>query len=123
MNSKTILKVLFSCICVSLAAYTLWASIRQPLTQWGGLTGADRYWTGATLLDAYYGFITFYVWVFYKETRWLPRAAWLIAILLLGNMAMSFYVLIQLFRLGAGQKASDILHRAADAPLLKSING
>jgi hypothetical protein len=40
---------------------------------WGGLEGPDRYWTIATLMDAYFGFLTFYVWVFYKEMRWLPR--------------------------------------------------
>lgn len=109
MNDKTILKLLFACIFLSLAVYSVWASLHQPLLQWGGLTGPDRYWTGATLLDAYYGFLTFYAWVFYKEMRWLPRAAWLVAILLLGNMAMSSYVLLQLFRLSPDQRASDML--------------
>jgi len=63
------------------------ASGRQPVLQWGGLTsGPDRYWTIATLMDAYFGFLTFYVWVFFKEVRALPRIAWFIAIMLLGNM-------------------------------------
>ena len=109
MSSKAVLRVLFTCICGSLFIYSAWASTRQPVWQWGGLDGPDRYWTGATLLDAYFGFITFYVWVFYKEPRWLARAGWLIAILLLGNMAMSAYVLIQLARLGPQQPASEIL--------------
>ena len=48
--------------------------MRQPVWQWGGLTTPpDNAWTIATLFDAYYGFITFYVWVAYKERRWLPR--------------------------------------------------
>jgi hypothetical protein len=93
-----------------LALYTGWASTRQPVLQWGGLTsGPDRYWTIATLMDAYFGFLTFYVWVFFKESRWLPRVAWFIAIMLLGNMAMSAYVLLQLLRLRADQPASAVL--------------
>jgi hypothetical protein len=110
MPAKTSLKILFSCILLSLLLYTVWASTQQPVQHWGGLTtGPDRYWTIATFMDAYFGFLTFYVWVFYKETRWLPRAAWFIAIMLLGNMAMSAYVLLQLWRLKRDQNASSIL--------------
>ena len=36
-------------------------------------------------MDAYFGFLTLYVWVFYKELRRLPRIAWFVAITLLGN--------------------------------------
>jgi Protein of unknown function (DUF1475) len=110
MSTKTALKVLFSCILLSLLVYTAWASTRQSVLHWGGLTsGPDRYWTTATLMDAYFGFLTFYVWVFYKESRWLPRIAWFIAIMLLGNMAMSAYVLRQLLRLRPDQAAREIL--------------
>jgi len=110
MSQKSLLKLLFSCILLSLAVYTGWASTRQSMLQWTGLTsGADRYWTIATMLDAYFGFLTFYVWVFYKEQRWVPRIGWFIAIMLLGNMAMSAYVLLQLMRLKAGQPAAAIL--------------
>jgi hypothetical protein len=110
MSTKTALKILFSCILLTLLVYTAWASSRQSVLQWGGLTsGPDRYWTTATLMDAYFGFLTFYVWVFYKESRWLPRIAWFVAIMLLGNMAMSAYVLRQLFRLRPEQRAREIL--------------
>jgi hypothetical protein len=110
MSTKTSLKILFSCILLTLLIYTAWASGRQPVLQWGGLTsGPDRYWTIATLMDAYFGFLTFYVWVFFKEARVLPRIAWFIAIMLLGNMAMSAYVLVQLLRLRPGQEVSAIL--------------
>ena len=100
MHVRTGLRTLFGFILVSLFAVTLWASVRQPVWEWSGLTREpDNAWTIATLLDAYYGFITFYVWVLYKEARWLPRALWLIAILALGNMAMAAYVLLQLRKL------------------------
>src|SRR4051794_35592513 len=100
MQARAGLRILFGAILVSMIVVTTWASLRQPVWQWGGLTQEpDNGWTIATLFDAYFGFVTFYVWVAYKEGRKLPRAGWLIAILLLGNMAMSLYVLLQLRRL------------------------
>jgi len=56
-------------------------------------------WTGATLWDAYLGFLTFYVWVAYKESRSWTRILWFVLIMGLGSIAISFYVLLQLFRL------------------------
>ncbi len=108
--SKTALKMLFSSILLCMVIYTSWASTQQAVYQWGGLTtGPDRYWTLATLLDAYFGFITFYVWVYYKELRTLPRVLWFIAIMLLGNMAMASYVLLQLLRLPGDKDTATIL--------------
>ena len=110
MTAKSGLTLLFSCIFTTLLAWTVWATMHQSVTAWGGLTTPpDNYWTIATLLDAYFGFITFYVWVVFKERRWLPRIGWFVAILLLGNMAMSLYVLIQLWRLPSLQPVSSIL--------------
>jgi hypothetical protein len=110
MPAKTALRVLFSLILVSMLIATSWAGMRQSMFAWGGLTtGPDRYWTIATLMDAYCGFVTFYVWVFYKETRALPRALWFIGIMALGNMAMSLYVLIQLSRLKSGGSVAELL--------------
>jgi hypothetical protein len=116
MSTKTALKILFSCIFLSLLVCSIQAGIRQPILQWGGLRGADRYWTMATLMDAYFGFVTFYVWVFFKEPRWISRLAWFIGIMLLGNMAMSAYVLLQLARLTPDQDASAILAPANRRP-------
>ena len=110
MQARATLRILFGFILLSMVAVTTWASWTQPVWEWGGLTRApDNAWTIATLCDAYYGFITFYVWVAYKELRWLARIGWLIAILLLGNMAMSAYVLIQLRRLPADQALATLL--------------
>ncbi len=110
MTTKTSLKILFSGILAAMILGTGWASTHQAVLDWSGLTtGPDRYWTLATLMDAYCGFLTFYVWVLFKEPRWLPRIAWFVAIMLLGNMAMAAYVLYQLFRLRPEQSAADIL--------------
>ncbi len=110
--NKTLLRLLFGFIFLSLLAWTSWASIQQPVWEWQGLVRPpDNAWTIATLIDAYYGFVTFYVWVFYKEPRALARLGWFVAIMLLGNMAMAAYVLRELARLRADEPAEAILLR------------
>jgi hypothetical protein len=75
---------------------------------------ANDPWGLATLFDAYFGFLTFYAWLFYREGRAAPRVLWLVAILLLGNIAMAIYMLIALARLPAAPRPSDLLLRAED---------
>jgi hypothetical protein len=115
MAARTALLVLFGGILAAMLVVTVTASLHQPLWEWGGLKAEpDRWWTYATLVDAYFGFLTFYAWVFYKETRAAARAGWFVAIMLLGNMAMAAYVLLQLARLPAGAPMSQLLLRKGD---------
>jgi hypothetical protein len=58
-------------------------------------------WFIATLFDAYWGFITFFVWVAWKERAMAARILWFLAIILLGNIAMASYVLRELFAVNA----------------------
>jgi hypothetical protein len=110
MNNKTILRLLFGFILISLTSYNLWASVQQPVWQWTGLTRPpDKWWTIATFIDAYYGFTTFYIWVLYKERGLRSRIIWFVAIMALGNVAMSSYVLLQLSRLRSDEPAAAIL--------------
>ena len=110
MPARALLRLLFSAILIAMIGVTAWASLRQPVWRWGGLTRTpDNGWTIATLCDAYFGFVTFYVWLAYKEQRWASRIGWLIAILLLGNMAMSTYVLLQLRRLPKDEPMATLL--------------
>ncbi len=110
MSTRALLQILFAAILLSLLACTTWASIQQPVWEWQGWSREpDRWWTIATLTDAYYGFITFFVWVCFKERGPLARVSWFVAIMTLGNMAMASYVLWQLHKLPAGAPASDIL--------------
>jgi hypothetical protein len=111
MTTHTAPKILFAAILTGMLAVTTWASIHQSAWQWGGLvTEPDRAWTIATLCDAYAGFLTFYAWVFYK-TRGFARAGWFVAIMLLGNIAMSVFVLIELRRLAPGDPVERLLLR------------
>jgi hypothetical protein len=115
MSPRTPLFALFGGILVAMLIVTVTASLHQPIWEWGGLTAEpDRWWTYATLADAYFGFLTFYAWVFYKEPRALARVGWFVAIMLLGNIAMAVYVLLQLAKLPAGAPMSQLLLRGGD---------
>ncbi|HEX7374743.1 MAG TPA: DUF1475 family protein [Steroidobacteraceae bacterium] len=116
MTARTALRLLFSAILVAMLCVTTKASLVQPIWAWQGIaTGnPDRWWTLATLADAYCGFLTFYAWVFYKEDGLTPRLGWLAGILLLGNIAMSIYALLQLARLRDGEPVRHLLLRPAD---------
>lgn len=112
MSTRSSLAILFTAILAGMLLVTVTASLHQPLWEWGGLrTEPDRWWTWATLADAYFGFLTFYAWVFYKEPRATARLGWFVAIVLLGNMAMAGYVLLQLARLEPGAPVERLLLR------------
>ena len=86
---------------------TTLTSIKMPI--WDAFaTFGDNPWAVATLWDAYFGFLTFYVWLAWKESKNWIRLLWFILIMALGNIAMSLYVLIQLFRLKPGQSPSTL---------------
>jgi hypothetical protein len=107
---KTALKLLFGGIFVWMVVMTIRTSLKVSL--WSSLDSfAGNPWAVATLWDAYFGFITFWVWVAFKERTVWARALWLVLILALGNIAMSFYVLIQLFRLKPEQPVEAMLRR------------
>jgi len=90
-------KLLFGFILVSMLAVTGWASLQEDVFT-GGAHMLQYRWGWATLADAYFGFLTFYVWVFYRERALVARVSWFVAIMALGNIAMSTYVLWQLFK-------------------------
>jgi hypothetical protein len=116
MNARPALTALFGGILVVMLLVTTTASLKQPLWDWGGLTSEpDRWWTLATLADAYCGFLTFYAWVFYKQVTAASRVAWFVAIMLLGNIAMAVYVLLQISRLQKGEPVARMLLRKGPA--------
>lgn len=92
---------------------TGWASSVQALWKIPAEVGGHP-WFVATLVDAYFGFLFFWLWVAYKERTWSARLAWLLGILLLGNIAMAVYALIQTFRLPADAPVERLLLRRHD---------
>ena len=102
------LKIFFIIVLVSMLWVTSWASLQCAL--WKTPRAVVTHpWFIATMFDTYWGFLTFYCWVCYKELSWTKRIVWLVAILLLGNIAMSAYVLNKLFRLPADADVKDLL--------------
>ena len=102
------LRLLFMVVLASMLAVTSWASFRCPLFAVPREVFTHP-WFIATMFDAYWGFTTFFVWVCYKQTSWLARGAWFIAIMLLGNIAMSAYCLSELFTLPKDGRLADLL--------------
>lgn len=68
-------------------------------------------WFRATLADAYFAFLTFYAWVWYKEPAAASRLGWFVGILCLGSIAMAAYLLRELARTGAGRGIEGLLLR------------
>lgn len=94
---------------------TSWASFQCPLFA----VPHEVYthpWFIATLFDAYWGFITFYVWICFKQPSRLARVAWFAAIMLLGNIAMSAYCLRELFSVPTDGRLADLLTVRRDGP-------
>ena len=104
------LRLIFLFVLVTMLCATSWASYQCAL--WKTPQALVTHpWFIATLFDCYFGFLTFYAWVFYKELGWIARIGWLIAILLLGNIAMSIYMLITLFKLPTDARIAQVLIR------------
>jgi Protein of unknown function (DUF1475) len=113
------LKLLFGGILVAMLAVTTWASLDRSVFEAGNLL--EDPWGVATLADAYFGFVTFYAWLAWRERRLAPRVLWFVLIMCLGNMAMASYMLWRLYTLPAGAGVSELLlgpHRGpASAPV------
>ena len=109
------LRLLFAVVLASMLWVTTWASLQCPLFA----VPRDVFthpWFIATLFDAYWGFITFFVWVGYKQSSWLARVAWFVAIMLLGNIAMAAYCLSELFALPKDGRLADLLTARREGP-------
>ena len=91
------LQLWFVLVLLAMVAVTTWASLHENVVTAFQRLAADP-WGLATLADAYFAFLAFWLWVAWKENHWVRGGLWLIAILLFGNLAMAAYVLIELFR-------------------------
>ena len=88
---------LFVVVLVTMLYVTISASLDQSIVTAGAALWPDA-WFRATLADAYFGFLTFFAWVAYKQRTTASRVLWFVLIMLLGNIAMSIYVLRELIR-------------------------
>lgn len=106
------LRIVFAFILIAMLVVTGWASSQVALWNTPGSV-VGHPWFIATLFDTYFAFLTFWLWLAYKERSWGVRIAWLIAILLLGNIAMAAYLLWHLFRLPKNAPLDALIRRSA----------
>jgi len=104
------LRLLFLTVLGSMLVVTSWASRQQSLYAIPHEVASNP-WFIATLFDAYWGFVTFFVWQAWKEQSAGARVLWFVAVVLLGNIAMSIYVLAELFRLQDASRLADVFTR------------
>ena len=104
------LRGFFVVVLVAMLGVTSWASSIVALWETPRAV-ATHPWFIATLFDTYFAFLTFYCWVAYKETSNVARVVWLMAILLLGNIAMAIYMLRALFKVPKDADMKTILLR------------
>jgi hypothetical protein len=105
------LRFLFAGVVAAMLWVTTWASLHQPLGDFVRSPTIRDPWVVATLFDAYFGFLAFYVWVAWKERSLPARVLWFAALMLLGNLAIGAYMLRELFSVDAGGKLSDVFSR------------
>jgi predicted permease len=91
-------------------AIIITASVEQNIFEAGGAMWPN-WWFKATLADAYFGFLTFFIWVAYKELHLWRKLVWFASIMLLGNVAVSAYMLLELSRLKVGDTVETLLTR------------
>jgi hypothetical protein len=105
-----ILKTIFAFIFIGMLSVTIAASIDQNIFEAVGKMWPN-WWFKATLADAYFGFLIFFVWVAYKEIQLWRKTVWFVSFMLLGNLAISAYMLIELYKLQVGDTVETLLTR------------
>ena len=107
---RLFLKALFVAVFLSMIWVTTMASMSRSV-----IPAIVEFWNDpwgrATLFDTYFAFMTFYLWVAYKECGWVRRIVWFIAIMALGNIAISVFMLKELFGLRADESWDTLLTR------------
>jgi|GEM_PF-226323 len=96
-NARRSVTILSISVLALMLAVTTYASLDRSILNVGRELLSDP-WFLATLCDAYCGFLLFFVWVAFKERTATRRVVWLVLIMSLGNIAMSIYVLRELWR-------------------------
>ena len=89
---------------------TITTSLRSNLfEEWSTLGQIP--WMTATLKDFYINITVIFSWIAYKEQSAASRIVWLLLLVGLGSIAVTAYVVIQLFKLQPGDSAEKILLR------------
>ncbi len=95
---KNALIILFGFLFIYIVYTVISTSLESNLfEEWNFLASIP--WMKATLVDFYVNTVVIFVWMAFREKSWGVRILWLIPFVLLGSIATTAYVLIQLFKL------------------------
>ena len=105
---KNYIIVLLAATCAWIIYTVVSTSIESNLfTEWDYLAGIP--WMRATLWDFYALILVLLLWVYYKESSVVLKGIWTVLFVSLGSIAVTGYVLIQLFKLKPGQGLEKVL--------------
>lgn len=103
---KNVLIAIFGLLFIYMIYTIVVTSLESNLfTEWGFL--ATIPWMTATLIDFYINTIVIFTWIAFREKHLAKSIIWLIALCLLGSVASTLYILIQLFKLKPDEEVSN----------------
>jgi hypothetical protein len=113
------MKTFLTAVCLAVLALMLYVTVSASLQQ--DIVTATRElwrapWFRATLADAYCGFLFFWLWVAWREGSAAKGALWFLMIAALGNIAMAWYLLLQLRRWDPREGVAGLLLGARRLP-------
>ena len=108
MSSKRPLQVLFSLVFATLLAGTVWASRDRGVLDALREMWPDP-WFKVTLLDTYFGFLTVWLWIAWREPGAVRKIVWAVLVAGLGNFAIAGYLLKALAGLKEGEGVRELL--------------
>ncbi|MBK7750174.1 MAG: DUF1475 domain-containing protein [Candidatus Obscuribacter sp.] len=106
----TLLKVIYAIVLIVMIAVTAWSGMHENILAIPPVVLNDV-WFKATLFDAYFGFMSFFFWICYREKSLALKVFLFFAIVFLGNIAMAIYALVALFRLKPGDGVQKLFAR------------
>ncbi|MBL0186739.1 MAG: DUF1475 domain-containing protein [Candidatus Obscuribacter sp.] len=106
----TLLKVVYAVVLIVMIAVTAWSGMHESILAVPPVVLNDV-WFKATLFDAYFGFMSFFFWICYREKSLALKVFLFFAIVFLGNIAMAIYALVALFHLKPGDGVQKLFAR------------
>lgn len=110
---KNILLIIFTAVFLWVTYVVIDTSYQSNLfKEWDYLMGIP--WMQATLWDFYANILVLLIWVYYKESSIALKALWTVLFITLGSIAVTGYVLLQLFKLKTGEGLEKILMKRSE---------
>lgn len=107
---KNYMILLFSALFLWVTYIVIETSFQSNLfKEWDYLSSIP--WMQATLWDFYANIAVLLVWVYFKERNIAVKGLWTVLFVTLGSIAVTGYVLLQLFKLKPGEGLEKILLR------------